>query len=163
IHFWLVLIGMTLAFFPMHYLGIIGMPRRIFTYHDGMGWDLWNLVSTIGAFTIAVGVLVFLINLWQSMRNGEKATNDPWDGATLEWKAASPPAVHNFDVIPIVRSRRPFWDEKHGPHGTDTGAAPAQPAMEHFHMPSPSIYPIILAFGVLTIMFGLMYMKDLPA
>src|SRR5205085_8267344 len=74
IHFWLVMVGMTLAFFPMHWLGMAGMPRRIYTYHGDMGWDLWNLVSTLGAFTIALGVLVFIINMWVSLRNGERAS-----------------------------------------------------------------------------------------
>src|SRR5205814_8949846 len=125
----------------------------------GLGWDLWILVSTIGAFTIAAGVLVFLANVWASLRNGERASNDPWDGATLEWKTESPPPAYNFAVIPMVGSRRPYWDEKHGGHGTPAGApgmhAEAAGAEQHFHMPSPSIYPAVLALGVLVIMFGL--------
>ena len=184
VHFWLVMVGMTLAFFPMHWLGMAGMPRRIYTYHGDMGWDLWNLVSTVGAFIIALGVLVFLVNVWVSLRSGERATDDPWDGASLEWKTSSPPPVYNFAVIPTVHSRRPFWDEKYGSGGhvpamassavlatagahTPTvdamlAAGAHAPAAEHFHMPSPSIYPTILAFGLLVMMFGLMYMKDLP-
>jgi cytochrome c oxidase subunit 1 len=196
VHFWLVMVGMTLAFFPMHWLGMAGMPRRIYTYHGDMGWDLWNLVSTVGAFTIALGVLVFLVNVWVSLRSGERASSDPWDGASLEWKTSSPPPVYNFAVIPVVHSRRPFWDEKYGSGGhvpapstepmgaavhaatgyLPSGAMPspsadfaegigahALPAEEHFHMPSPSIYPAILALGVLVMMFGLLYMKDLPS
>jgi cytochrome c oxidase subunit 1 len=179
VHFWVVMIGMTLAFFPMHWLGLAGMPRRIYTYHGDMGWDLWNLVSTIGAFIIALGVLIFLVNIWLSLRSGEHADGDPWDGASLEWKTASPPPSYNFAVIPTVASRRPFWDEKYGsgrgaPQAALAAAAGAMPspsaaadaapaAAEQFHMPSPSIYPAIFAFGLLVMMFGLLYMKDLPA
>ncbi|MBI1802676.1 MAG: cbb3-type cytochrome c oxidase subunit I, partial [Chloroflexi bacterium] len=171
IHFWLVMTGFNLTFLPMHLLGFEGMPRRIYTYHDGMGWDIWNFIETIGVFTIALGVLVFLWNLWISLRAGEHAGNDPWDGATLEWKIPSPPASYNFAVIPVVHSRRPFWDEKYGGHDVtipwhaepSAGADGGEHHGRHFHMPSPSLYPAILAFGLLIVMFGLLYMKDLPA
>jgi cytochrome c oxidase subunit I len=112
-HFWLMFIGMNLVFMPMHILGIQGMPRRIYTYGAGRGWEIWNFIETIGAFIIAVGMLIFIINFFVSLR--QKATNeaDPWDGYTLEWKTTSPPPVYNFDKIPTVRGLRPLWDEKH--------------------------------------------------
>lgn len=112
-HFWLMFIGMNLVFMPMHILGIQGMPRRIYTYGAGRGWEIWNFIETIGAFIIAAGMLLFIINFIVSLR--KKATNeaDPWDGYTLEWKTTSPPPVYNFEKIPSVRGRRPLWDEKH--------------------------------------------------
>jgi len=112
-HFWLMFIGMNLVFMPMHILGLEGMPRRIYTYSPGRGWEIWNFIETVGALIIAVAVLIFIVNFLTSLR--KKATNeaDPWDGFTLEWKTASPPPVYNFAEIPSVRGRRPLWDEKH--------------------------------------------------
>ena len=112
-HFWLMFIGMNLVFMPMHILGIEGMPRRVYTYGAGRGWEFWNFIETIGALIIAVSVLIFVVNLFASLRKGATDEADPWDGFTLEWKTASPPPVYNFAEIPSVRSRRPLWDEKH--------------------------------------------------
>src|SRR5258708_948034 len=112
VQFWLMMIGVNLTFFPMHLLGLLGMPRRIYTYPANLGWNLDNLLATIGAFIIAVSVLVFLWNLFVSLGNGQKAGNDPWDAFTLEWDTSSPPAHYNFLTIPTVRSRRPFYDKK---------------------------------------------------
>jgi cytochrome c oxidase subunit 1 len=113
LQFWLFMIGLNAAFFPMHILGLLGMPRRQYTYPTGFGWDGLNLLSTIGAFTIAVGVLVFLVNFFWTMTKQRTATGDPWDAFTLEWATTSPPPVENFVTIPVVRSRRPFYDTKH--------------------------------------------------
>ncbi|GAC1392913.1 MAG: hypothetical protein NVSMB38_18290 [Ktedonobacteraceae bacterium] len=112
VQFWLMLIGVNLTFFPMHVLGLLGMPRRYYTYADGMGWNELNLIATLGAFTIAVAILIFIYNVIVSLKNGEAAGNDPWDAFTLEWDTTSPPKKYNFLQIPVVRSRRPFYDKK---------------------------------------------------
>ena len=113
VQFWLFLIGLNAAFFPMHILGILGMPRRQYTYPSGLGWSDLNLLSTIGAFTLAVGVLVFLVNYVITIVKKPTASSDPWDAFTLEWATTSPPPVENFVTIPVVRSRRPLYDIKH--------------------------------------------------
>jgi cytochrome c oxidase subunit 1 len=112
--FWLMFIGMNLTFMPMHYLGMIGMPRRTWTYEAGVGFEFWNLMETIGALTIAFSVALFLLNIFLSRNYGEIPGNDPWDGHTLEWAATSPPPPHNFDSLPVIRTRRPVWDLKYG-------------------------------------------------
>ncbi len=113
IHLVFMVIGFNLTFFPQHFLGLNGMPRRIYTYLPGQGWELWNLISTIGAFILAFSIIVFIINVINSLRNGEIAGNDPWDAATLEWSIPSPPPVYNFARIPTVHSPRPLWDAKY--------------------------------------------------
>jgi len=112
-HFWLFVIGFHLTFDFMHVPGILGMPRRIYTYEPGRGWDIWNLIVTIGVAFQAAGVLVFAANLIWSYLRGKRAGNDPWDAWTLEWSTPSPPPAYNYAVIPTVRSRRPLWDLKH--------------------------------------------------
>ena len=112
-HFWLFLIGFNLTFGPQHISGILGMPRRIYTYDAGRGWETWNMLSTIGVAIQAVGILCFVWNIIHSLRQGKKAGDDPWDAWTLEWTTTSPPAEYNFEMLPEVRSRRPLWDLKH--------------------------------------------------
>ncbi len=112
-HFWLMFIGMNLVFMPMHILGVEGMPRRIYTYGPGRGWEIWNFIETIGAFIIAVSILTFMINFFVTMRKAPTNEQDPWDGFTLEWTTSSPPPDYNFAAIPAVKSRRPLWDKKH--------------------------------------------------
>ena len=177
IHFLLMFIGFNMTFGPMHILGLWGMPRRIYTYADGMGWNFWNMFETVGAFIIAFGTLVFIINLVRSARNGEVAGDDPWDARTIEWMTTSPPPAHNFDVIPTVSARDEFWhrkyvsDDEHAPvrvpAGASTDHTPAEspaeaalsgptipahgPGHEHtsdIHMPSPSYYPLVAAVGM---------------
>src|SRR6202163_1880862 len=113
LHFWLFLIGFHLTFDFMHIPGILGMPRRIYTYEPGRGWDIWNLIVTIGVFFQAAAILVFIGNLLWSYLRGELAGSDPWDAWTLEWSTTSPPPTHNFADVPEVKSRRPLWDLKH--------------------------------------------------
>jgi cytochrome c oxidase subunit 1 len=112
-HFWLFIIGFHLTFDFMHIPGLLGMPRRIYTYEPGRGWEVWNFIVTIGAFLQAAGVLVFVVNLLWSLRKGDTAGNDPWDAWTLEWSTSSPPPDYDFAATPVVRSRRPLWDLKH--------------------------------------------------
>jgi len=113
LHFWLFVIGFHLTFDFMHIPGLLGMPRRIYTYEPGRGWDTLNLIVTIGVFFQAVGILVFVANLLWSYFHGETVGSDPWDAWTLEWSTSSPPPAYNFAIIPEVRSRRPLWDLKH--------------------------------------------------
>ncbi len=112
-HFWLWVIGFNITFLPMHFLGALGMPRRIYTYAPGRGWEFWNAVSSFGVIFQAAAVLCFAWNVIHSARHGEPAGDDPWDGWTLEWATSSPPPEYNFEKLPVVRSSRPLWDLKH--------------------------------------------------
>jgi cytochrome c oxidase subunit 1 len=113
VHFWIHFIGFNLAFFPMHPLGISGMPRRIADYSPDAGWTLWNMISTVGAFMIAISILPFLINVIATFINGERVGDDPWEANTLEWATSSPPPPYNFDRLPPIRSERPVFDLRH--------------------------------------------------
>ncbi len=112
-HFWLTLIGFNLTFLVQHLLGLMGMPRRVYTYHDLPYWGSMNLISTVGSLILGLSVIVFAWNIIISLRRGEPAGNNPWNAWTLEWAATSPPPVQNFDLVPPVRSRRPLWDLAH--------------------------------------------------
>jgi len=112
-HFWLTVVGFNMTFFIQHFLGVMGMPRRTYTYHDMPYWGSMNLISTIGAFIIALSVLVFIWNIIVSLRKGEPAGDNPWKAWTLEWATTSPPPVYNFKLVPPVRGRRPLWDLAH--------------------------------------------------
>ncbi|HET9852398.1 MAG TPA: cytochrome c oxidase subunit I [Candidatus Limnocylindrales bacterium] len=138
IHFWLMFIGFNLTFFPMHMLGIKGMPRRIADYASDAGWNDWNLAATIGGFMIGISMLPFLWNVFVSLRNGKIAGDDPWEGNTLEWATSSPPPPYNFDRLPEIRSERPLFDARHGlvdPHAT----APIPPSIAAGEDSHPSI------------------------
>jgi len=111
-HFWLMFIGMNLTFFPMHFSGLYGMPRRIYTYDAGQGWELFNAMSTYGTYIITAGLLIFAYNFLVAGRRGPAAGNDPWNAPTLEWSIPSPPPEYNFARIPKVTSRLPLWDLK---------------------------------------------------
>ncbi|MDE3089275.1 MAG: cytochrome c oxidase subunit I [Chloroflexota bacterium] len=158
LQFWAMFVGFNLTFFPMHILGLLGMPRRIYTYGNNLGWDTWNLLETVGAFIIGLSILVFLWNFFVSIRRGEKAGNDPWDAQTLEWTTTSPPPEYNFAAIPTVNSRRPFWDLKYPAlaHGKTPGMTVPE-AHGPIHMPAGSFNPIIIGLGLTIAFYGLLY------
>ena len=108
--FWTMFIGFNAGFFPMHIAGLLGMPRRIYTYPSRMGWDEVNLITTVGSFIFAVGVLIFLVNVVLSVKRGARAGANPWDAPTLEWAVSSPPPAYNFATIPTIASRHPLWE-----------------------------------------------------
>jgi cytochrome c oxidase subunit 1/cytochrome c oxidase subunit I+III len=169
--FWLMFIGFNLTFFPMHIAGLLGMPRRIYTYHAGLGWDLWNLLSTIGNYILGLGILVVMVNFVKSVRAGAVAGPDPWGGETLEWATSSPPPSYNFLQIPTVRSAEPLWDqpelrgidqEVHEPRkvllghetlGTSVMDADAETVLP---MPHGSYVPVATALGLAAIFSGLL-------
>jgi cytochrome c oxidase subunit 1 len=111
-HFWLFLIGVELTFVPMHFLGFLGMPRRVYTYAPGRGWELWNLIASIGLLFQLPATLIFVWNVVYSAIKGQIAGDDPWDAWTLEWSTSSPPPEYNFEITPEVHSSRPLWDLK---------------------------------------------------
>jgi cytochrome c oxidase subunit 1 len=161
-NFWLFFIGFNVAFFPMHILGLEGMPRRVYTYSAASGWENLNLLSTVGAVTIAVSMLVFLFNVIVSLRRGAAAPANPWGAPSLEWATASPPPAFNFDRIPVVRTRQPLWEEGF-PAGEVVGLPETVPTalVTRLHdaepdhiavLPGPSIWPFLAAIAT-TVMF----------
>ena len=110
LNFWLVFIGFNLTFFPQHMLGLLGMPRRIYTYDHGGIWTVYNMISSIGSAILALGVLTFFVNVFTTRRRGRRVGNDPWLADTLEWYTTSPPPPHNFDRLPYISSARPLRD-----------------------------------------------------
>lgn len=153
IHFWTFFIGFHMTFFPQHFLGLMGMPRRVFTYQPGVGLEQGNFISTIGAFLMGIGTIVFLINCFSSLRKPVTAPADPWDGRTLEWTIPSPPPEYNFKQTPLVRGYDAFWKEKMAGNKEMT---PAEP-IGSIHMPSPSILPILMSLGLFIAGYGFMY------
>ena len=166
-NFWLFFIGMNVTFFPMHQLGLLGMPRRVYTYLPETGWGGLNLLASIGAVTIAASVLVFLVNVARSLRVGEAAGANPWGADTLEWAASSPPRPYNFAFIPVVESREPMWQhpaELPAVEGlrTDvrevlvTTLLDAEPDSRHRH-PEPTIWPLIAAIATAVLFITLIF------
>ncbi|MEC5188448.1 cytochrome c oxidase subunit I [Geobacillus thermodenitrificans] len=156
ITFWLFFIGFHLTFFIQHFLGLMGMPRRVFTFLPGQGLETGNFISTVGAFFMAAATVVLLINIVISVK-GEKAPADAWgDGRTLEWAIASPPPVYNFAQLPLVRGLDPLWLEKMEGKKELT---PAEP-LGDIHMPNSSFLPFIMSFGLFVAAFGFTYHQE---
>jgi heme/copper-type cytochrome/quinol oxidase subunit 1 len=167
-NFWLMFIGFNIGFFPMHIAGLLGMPRRVFTYPAGVGWNTVNLITSAGAYLFAVGVLIGLVNLVRSVRRGRVAGRNPWGAATLEWSSPSPPPAYGVEHIPTVCSREPVWDEhdeEEDPrnerlldHGRETLATTTLEARDRAvaKMPEDSIWPLVLALCLGGMFLGLL-------
>jgi cytochrome c oxidase subunit 1 len=173
-HFWLQLIGFNLTFGPMHILGLQGMPRRQYTYLPGYGFEFWNQVATVGAFIIALSVLVLIANVAKSTRAHRRdpvpVGPDPWDARSLEWMTASPTPVHNFDTAPTVTHLDEFWHRKY--EEDESGRVRRVRSSEEVaqkgdatdvHLPSPSYWPIVMAAGLPLIAYGLIFNLGLAA
>ena len=159
LHFWLMLIGFNLTFFPMHILGLNGMPRRVYTYPEGLGFEQLNLLETVAAFILAASFAVFLVNIIKTWRGPRNAPADPWNAATLEWAIPSPPQEWNFAEIPVVHGRDPLWEAKR-----ERGGALPEPQRvsgKGIHMPNPSYWPLVTALGLSSMMTGLMLIHHL--
>lgn len=143
-HFWLTMIGLNLTFFPMHFSGLFGMPRRTWTYHAELNLEIWNQLSTVGAFVFGISSLILLWNIFHSAVKGEKAPANPWGAGTLEWAIPSPPKHYNFAVLPHVWSRDPLWDETQ--RKAIESASQSDPDREPV-MPRPSFWPVLTALG----------------
>ena len=171
-NFWTVFVGFNLAFLPMHWTGLMGMPRRIYTYPADMGWTTLNLVTTVGSFILAVGILLLLINVWTSLRRGVIAGPNPWDAPTLEWATSSPPPPYNFAVIPVVASRHPLWEDRlnegsgrssverglvldHGRETIATTVLDAEPDLI-LKMPGDSACPFLVTLAITSGFVGLL-------
>jgi cytochrome c oxidase subunit 1 len=166
-NFWLFFAGFNVAFFPMHILGLDGMPRRIYTYAYESGWEPLNTLATLGAVTVAVSVLLFVINVLRSIRSRAQAVANPWQGSSLEWATSSPPPAYNFEYIPVVQSRDPLWHED--PPKTVVVGLPTKTMttlVTHFHdaspdhvfmLPSPSIWPLIAALAITVLFVGTIF------
>jgi cytochrome c oxidase subunit 1/cytochrome c oxidase subunit I+III len=172
VSFWLMFVGFNLAFFPQHLLGLFGMPRRVYTYDSDLGWGGYNMASTIGAFMLAVGILVTIVNWFRSRTRGAPAGNDPWRGETLEWYASSPPAHYNFVTIPTVRGREPLWDQPELAGGVQSPEEGGRPLTDGHvtlstsmldarpqaivHMPHASVWPFLLSTALLVLAFAVL-------
>jgi cytochrome c oxidase subunit 1 len=165
-HFWLTTIFFNATFFPMHFLGEWGMPRRIYTYAPNLGWDFWNKFESISAFCLGASFLLFFANVVWSWFNGERAGTDPWDARTLEWSIPSPPAIYNFVTVPTVHSRDAFWVEKYGDIeasglgekrvNVEFQPLPTPEEVAAIHVPAPSLFPIIMAGAIFLAGIGML-------
>jgi cytochrome c oxidase subunit 1 len=167
VQFWIMLIGFNLAFGPMHILGLGGMIRREYTYPEGLGLTFWNQVSTVGAYLIALSILVFIVNAVATQLKAKGLANeDPWDARTLEWSISCPPPIYNFEEIPVVHSLDEFWHRKYAEDKegrlvrVPAGASDHEehPAEGHgIHLPSPSFWPLVASVGLPIIGYGVLY------
>jgi Na+/melibiose symporter-like transporter len=164
-HFWLTFIGMNLTFFPMHFSGLFGMPRRIYQYDAGQGWEAFNLMSSVGSYLLAIGTAIGVWNMIRSRKRGRIAGPDPWGAPTLEWSIPSPPPDYNFAQIPVVRSRYPLWDLRAGP-GIGPPASRETPTTDvrlptarelGIAMPNPTIKPLFVALFMVTMFAGMIF------
>jgi cytochrome c oxidase subunit 1/cytochrome c oxidase subunit I+III len=173
--FWVMFIGFNVAFFPMHISGMLGMPRRIYTYADFLGLDVVNMITSVGSFVLAIGVLLFVINVVRSLRVGQPAGDNPWDAGTLEWSVSSPPPAYNFKVIPVVASRHPLWEQRLGERertgesdldsgvllddGRETVATTMLDATPDavLRMPEDTFAPLALSAAIAALFFGLLF------
>jgi cytochrome c oxidase subunit 1 len=163
--FWIIFVGFNTTFFPMHFLGLNGMPRRTWTYDANMGWNEGNFIATIGAYTLGLGVFTYFAVLIYTYFKGEKCGNDPWDARTLEWSIPSPPPEYNFKVIPTVHARDAWWYEKH--HKDEIAKEQAEhmhTEAEHggIHMPDQSWYPLFAAIGLLVAALAFALAHNVP-
>jgi len=165
-HFWVMLFGFNMTFGPFHILGLQGMPRRIYTYASNMGWNVLNMISTIGAFIIALGVLIFIYNVWYTHRQGVAAIDDPWDARTLEWTTPNPTPAYNFVEVPVVTHQDDFWHQKYTEDESGRLVRVGESSQfvqrratadDHIHMPSPSYWPTVAAIGAPIICYGQVY------
>jgi len=163
-NFWLFFIGFNVAFFPMHWLGLHGMPRRVYTYSAEMGWGTMNAIASLGALLIAISVLLFIVNVWRSRRHGEPAGADPWGAGTLEWSMPSPPPACNFEAIPIVHGRDPLWEPQHDPKAVAGLAVDSREVLlttvldakpdNRESFPNPTIWPFVGAIATTVLFVG---------
>jgi cytochrome c oxidase subunit 1 len=168
VNFWMMLLGFNLTFAPMHILGLQGMSRRIYTYDEGYGFELWNKVATIGAFILATSVLLFVFNIFYSKVKAKQLPPpgaDPWDARTIEWMTPSPVPAYNYDPVPTITRVDDFWYRKYGEtkDGKLVRIAETDDVVQkrsdgkHIHLPSPSYWPIVVAFGMPIVAYGLIF------
>jgi cytochrome c oxidase subunit 1 len=161
--FGLFFVGFNLIFMPQHFAGLMGMPRRVQTYDEGLGLTLWNFVSTSGTYVMGTGMILILLSVVWAFRYGERAGNDPWDGRTFEWSTTSPPLDHDFDRQPIATDRDPFWAQKHpelapedhGDHGSEHEGIDYDAG--GIHIPGQSWYPLLMALFIFLGSYGVLY------
>lgn len=153
----LTTVGLNVTFFPMHFLGLLGMPRRTHTYLSGFGWETYNMVCTVGTYLLALGILLFLIDIALCITKGKPAGNDPWNARTLEWATSSPPKFYNFARTPIVPARDALWEHKHGPENRKITYA--EEDSHGIHMPSQSWMPLIASLGLIPVGIGAALMQ----